>query len=130
LICVFGAGGQRDREKRPLMAQAVEAHADLAVVTDDNPRREDAAKIRREVIRGFLRSDAAIVKADRGEAICWALEQAEPGDCVLIAGKGHEDYQVVGSQRHWFDDREVARQWLYEHGGRLQESAVTLRRAG
>ncbi len=68
LICVFGAGGQRDREKRPLMAEAVEAHADLAVVTDDNPRREDAGKIRRDILRGFLRGDAAIVKPDRAQS--------------------------------------------------------------
>jgi UDP-N-acetylmuramoyl-L-alanyl-D-glutamate--2,6-diaminopimelate ligase len=130
LICVFGAGGQRDREKRPLMAEAVEAHADLAVVTDDNPRREDAGKIRRDILRGFLRGDAAIVKHDRGRAITWALGQAEPGDCVLIAGKGHEDYQVIGSQRQWFDDRDVARQWLYEHAASQREMILPFRRAG
>jgi UDP-N-acetylmuramoyl-L-alanyl-D-glutamate--2,6-diaminopimelate ligase len=122
LLCVFGAGGQRDKEKRPLMAEAVEAVADLAVVTDDNPRRENPAKIRRDILRGFQRSDAVVVKPDRAEAICWALGQAEPGDCVLIAGKGHEDHQVVGGQRHWFDDREISRQWLYQH--------VALPRAG
>jgi len=130
LICVFGAGGQRDREKRPLMAEAVEAYADLAVVTDDNPRREDSAKIRRDILRGFLRNDAVIVKADRGEAIQWALGQAERGDCVLIAGKGHEDYQIVGSQRRWFDDREVARQWLDEHAVLPHEVVAPFRRAG
>jgi UDP-N-acetylmuramoyl-L-alanyl-D-glutamate--2,6-diaminopimelate ligase len=129
LICVFGAGGQRDREKRPLMAEAVEAHTDLAIVTDDNPRRENPAKIRRDILRGFLRSDAVVVKPDRAEAIGWALGQAEPGDCVLIAGKGHEDYQIVGSGRHWFDDREVARAWLYEHGVLPHEMIGPLRRA-
>ncbi|HEY2827528.1 MAG TPA: UDP-N-acetylmuramoyl-L-alanyl-D-glutamate--2,6-diaminopimelate ligase [Pirellulales bacterium] len=128
LICVFGAGGQRDREKRPLMAEAVEAHADLAVVTDDNPRREDPTKIRRDIMRGFLRSDAVIVKSDRADAIQWALGQAEPGDCVLIAGKGHEDYQIVGSQRHWLDDREIARQWLYQHAMLPHEAAAVVRR--
>jgi UDP-N-acetylmuramoyl-L-alanyl-D-glutamate--2,6-diaminopimelate ligase len=130
LICVFGAGGQRDREKRPLMGEAVEAHADLAIVTDDNPRREDSAKIRRDIVRGFLRRDAVIVKGDRGEAIQWALAQAKPGDCVIIAGKGHEDYQIVGSQRQWFDDREVARQWLFEHAVLPHEAAASFRRAG
>lgn len=130
LICVFGAGGQRDREKRPLMAEAVEAHADLAVVTDDNPRREDAARIRRDIMRGFLRGGSVIVKPDRAQAIQWALGQAEAGDCVLIAGKGHEDYQVVGSRRHWFDDREVARAWLYEHGGLPAVNFTQMRRAG
>src|SRR5262249_18120722 len=115
ILCVFGAGGQRDRKKRPLMAQAVEAGADLAIVTDDNPRREDPAKIRRELLRGFEQNGSVVVKPDRAAAIHWALEQAEPGDCVLIAGKGHEDYQVIGSRKHWFDDREIARQWLYEN---------------
>jgi UDP-N-acetylmuramoyl-L-alanyl-D-glutamate--2,6-diaminopimelate ligase len=115
LICVFGAGGERDRGKRPLMAKAVESAADVAVLTDDNPRREDAAKIRREILRGFDALDAIVVKPDRAEAIAWALDQAVAGDCVLIAGKGHEEYQTVGAQRHWFDDREVARLWLYDH---------------
>jgi UDP-N-acetylmuramoyl-L-alanyl-D-glutamate--2,6-diaminopimelate ligase len=115
LICVFGAGGERDREKRPLMAQAVEAAADLAVVTDDNPRREDAAKIRRDISKGFERFESVVVKPDRAEAIHWALGQAEPGDCILIAGKGHEDSQSIGNKRHWFDDREIARRWLYEN---------------
>jgi UDP-N-acetylmuramoyl-L-alanyl-D-glutamate--2,6-diaminopimelate ligase len=115
LICVFGAGGERDREKRPLMAQAVEAVADLAVVTDDNPRREDASRIRREITKGFERFESMVLKPDRAEAIHWALGQAEEGDCILIAGKGHEDSQSIGSQRHWFDDREIARRWLYEH---------------
>jgi UDP-N-acetylmuramoyl-L-alanyl-D-glutamate--2,6-diaminopimelate ligase len=129
LICVFGAGGQRDREKRPLMARAVETVADLAVVTDDNPRREDPEKIRRDILRGFESSSAVIVKADRGQAIHWALGQAEPGDCVLIAGKGHEDYQLIGSQRNWFDDREIARQWLYENAAREDAWLAPLRRA-
>ena len=115
LICVFGAGGERDRQKRPLMARAVEAAADLAVVTDDNPRREDPARIRREIVRGFECLDNVVMEADRVRAIHWALEQAQPGDCVLIAGKGHEETQTIGTARHWFDDREVARQWLYEH---------------
>jgi UDP-N-acetylmuramoyl-L-alanyl-D-glutamate--2,6-diaminopimelate ligase len=115
LICVFGAGGERDREKRPLMAKAVESAADVAVVTDDNPRREDAAKIRREILRGFDALDAIVVKPNRAEAIAWALDQAVAGDCVLIAGKGHEEHQTIGTTRQWFDDREVARQWLYEH---------------
>jgi UDP-N-acetylmuramoyl-L-alanyl-D-glutamate--2,6-diaminopimelate ligase len=115
LMCVFGAGGDRDRQKRPLMAKAVECFADLAVVTDDNPRNEDPGRIRREITRGFERFDAVITKPDRAEAIHWALGQAEPGDCVLIAGKGHEDYQIVGNSRRWFDDREIARRWLYEN---------------
>ncbi|MCC7085546.1 MAG: UDP-N-acetylmuramoyl-L-alanyl-D-glutamate--2,6-diaminopimelate ligase [Pirellulales bacterium] len=115
LICVFGAGGERDREKRPFMAKAVQAHADVAVVTDDNPRREDPAKIRRDILRGFTSLDAIVVKRDRADSIAWALDQAVAGDCVLIAGKGHEEYQTIGSTKHWLDDREIARQWLYQH---------------
>lgn len=115
LICVFGAGGERDREKRPLMAKAVEKHADVAVVTDDNPRREDPSKIRREIMRGFSSLDAIVVKRDRADSIGWALDQAVAGDCVLIAGKGHEEHQTIGTTKHWCDDRELARQWLYQH---------------
>lgn len=115
LICVFGAGGDRDRGKRPLMAKAVEAWADVAVITDDNPRHEDPSKIRRDILCGFESLDAIVTKPDRAEAVAWALDQAVPGDCVLIAGKGHEEFQSVGSTRRWFDDREIARQWLYQH---------------
>jgi UDP-N-acetylmuramoyl-L-alanyl-D-glutamate--2,6-diaminopimelate ligase len=129
LICIFGAGGQRDREKRPLMAQAVEASADLAVITDDNPRREDPARIRRELANAFTRSDSLVIKADRAAAIAWALGQAQAGDCVLIAGKGHEDYQQVGGTKHWFDDSEIARQWLYDHAVLPRELLIPLRQA-
>jgi UDP-N-acetylmuramoyl-L-alanyl-D-glutamate--2,6-diaminopimelate ligase len=97
------------------MARAVEEVVDLAVVTDDNPRREDPGRIRRDVVRGFGCLDNVVLEADRARAIHWALEQAAPGDCVLIAGKGHEETQTIGTVRHWFDDREIARRWLYEH---------------
>ncbi len=115
LLCVFGAGGDRDREKRPLMGRVVEAAADVAIVTDDNPRNEQPERIRREILRGFECPRDAHVYSDRGEAIAWALSQAEPGDCVLIAGKGHEQHQIIGDRRFWFDDRQVARQWLYDN---------------
>jgi len=114
LICVFGAGGDRDRRKRPLMGRAVEAEADLAVVTSDNPRTEDPQAIIRQVLAGFRHPVAAEVLLDRAEAIQRALAAAEPGDCVLIAGKGHENYQIVGEDCIPLDDREVARQWLYQ----------------
>lgn len=114
LICVFGAGGERDRGKRPLMARAVEKSADIAVVTDDNPRRDDPARIRREILSGFQSRESVVEMPGRADAIAWALGQARPGDCVLIAGRGHEEYQQIGSTRQWLDDREVARQWLYQ----------------
>ncbi|HEX7380437.1 MAG TPA: UDP-N-acetylmuramoyl-L-alanyl-D-glutamate--2,6-diaminopimelate ligase [Pirellulales bacterium] len=114
LICVFGAGGDRDKSKRGLMGRAVEAAADVAIVTSDNPRGESPRAIIAEVVAGFNEPAAARPVVDRRDAIVWALEEARPGDCVLIAGKGHETYQIIGDQRFSFDDREVASRWLYE----------------
>jgi len=114
LICVFGAGGDRDKTKRPLMGRAVEDAADLAVVTSDNPRSEPPRAIIAQILAGFRRPIEARVTPDRAEAIRWALNQAQPGDTVLIAGKGHEQVQIIGDERIAFDDREVAKQWLYE----------------
>jgi UDP-N-acetylmuramoyl-L-alanyl-D-glutamate--2,6-diaminopimelate ligase len=113
LICVFGAGGDRDRQKRPLMGQAAEKLADYNVLTSDNPRNEDPHDIIAEIRDGFQQPAAADVIIDRTEAIHWALSQAQPGDCVLIAGKGHEDYQVIGNERIALDDRQIAEDWLY-----------------
>ncbi|MFZ1933601.1 MAG: UDP-N-acetylmuramoyl-L-alanyl-D-glutamate--2,6-diaminopimelate ligase [Thermoguttaceae bacterium] len=120
LICVFGAGGQRDSQKRPLMGRAVEKAADVAILTNDNPRHEDPAAIIRDVLAGFVNRSTAQVIPDRTTAICRALGMAEAGDCVLIAGKGHETCQIVGDQRLPHDDREVAREWLYGEGGSRQ----------
>jgi UDP-N-acetylmuramoyl-L-alanyl-D-glutamate--2,6-diaminopimelate ligase len=112
LIVVFGAGGDRDRGKRPRMAAAVERHADLAVLTSDNPRSEDPLSIIAGVRSGFERRDSFVVKPDRREAIGYALAAAGRGDVVVIAGKGHEDYQVFADRVEHFDDREVAREIL------------------
>ncbi len=114
LICVFGAGGDRDRRKRPLMGKTVQAEADLAVVTSDNPRSEDPERIARDLLQGFQHPADVQVLLDRAQAIAWALDRAEPGDCVLIAGKGHESHQIVGQSKIPFDDRQFARAWLYE----------------
>ncbi|MCH8044852.1 MAG: UDP-N-acetylmuramoyl-L-alanyl-D-glutamate--2,6-diaminopimelate ligase [Planctomycetes bacterium] len=114
LICLFGAGGNRDRQKRPEMARAAEALADLTIVTSDNPRCEDSRAIINDIVRGFEQPETVEVISDRAEAIQFALSTAREGDCVLIAGKGHEDYQEIGGVRHHFDDREVARHWLHE----------------
>lgn len=118
LICVFGAGGNRDAQKRPRMARAVEAGADVAVVTSDNPRQEDPQAIIADIVQGFTVAEAAHVEPDRRKAIRWALDNAGPGDAVLIAGKGHEAYQLVGDERLEFDDRQVAQQeaWALAHG--------------
>lgn len=114
LICVFGAGGDRDRQKRPLMARVVEDQADLAVVTSDNPRNEDPRAIIDEVLGGFGRPHDVEVVEDRAEAICRALTAARPGDCVLIAGKGHETWQIIAERRIPLNDAATAREWLYE----------------
>jgi UDP-N-acetylmuramoyl-L-alanyl-D-glutamate--2,6-diaminopimelate ligase len=119
VICVFGAGGDRDRTKRPLLGRAA-AEADVAVVTSDNPRSEDPQRIIRDVLTGLEGASCVChVEADRAESICWALRQARPGDCVLVAGKGHEAEQIVGNQRLRFDDREVIRQLLSHTGTSL-----------
>ncbi|MFK7875797.1 MAG: UDP-N-acetylmuramoyl-L-alanyl-D-glutamate--2,6-diaminopimelate ligase [Paracoccaceae bacterium] len=105
LICVLGAGGDRDPTKRPLMGQAAAAHADVVFVTDDNPRSEDPAQIRAAVLQGCR--DASEVP-DRAEAILRAVDALEPGDALLIAGKGHETGQIVGDDVLPFDDVEQA----------------------
>jgi UDP-N-acetylmuramoyl-L-alanyl-D-glutamate--2,6-diaminopimelate ligase len=117
VICVFGAGGERDQSKRPLMGQIVENHAEVAIVTSDNPRREDPMSILIGILKGFARAERSEIIPDRREAIGHALSLARPGDCVLIAGKGHERFQIIGDQPIEFDDREVAKQWLYRCAG-------------
>ena len=108
VICVFGAGGDRDRDKRPLMGQVVTELADIALVTSDNPRSEDPAAIAADVVDG-LDLD---VELDRRRAIERALEQAQAGDVVVIAGKGHEQGQEIAGRKLPFDDREVVRDAL------------------
>jgi UDP-N-acetylmuramoyl-L-alanyl-D-glutamate--2,6-diaminopimelate ligase len=117
LIVVFGCGGDRDRTKRPRMAAVAEQLGDLVVVTNDNPRTEPHDIIIHDIIGGFAGpdSESLIVEPDRERAIKLAIERAQPGDIVLIAGKGHEDYQIIGERRLHFSDREVALRYL---GGR------------
>ena len=106
LIAVFGCGGDRDRGKRPIMGEIAAQLADVAIVTDDNPRTEDAAAIRAEILAG---APGAIEIGDRAEAIAHAVAMMEDGDTVLVAGKGHEDYQIIGTTKHHFSDHEVVR---------------------
>ena len=112
LWCVFGCGGDRDRGKRPLMAKVAEEYADRIIVTTDNPRHEDPQAIVDEVMTGFSSLDKVEVILDRRQAIDVAILNAQLGDVVLLAGKGHETSQIVGDVHIAFDDRRVAREFL------------------
>ncbi len=115
LICVFGCGGDRDRTKRPQMGRIAYAQSDRAIVTSDNPRTEDPERILEDVVAGIDEPlDADQVICDRAEAIRRAILQAQPGDGIVIAGKGHEDYQILGTEKIHFDDREQSRAALSE----------------
>jgi UDP-N-acetylmuramoyl-L-alanyl-D-glutamate--2,6-diaminopimelate ligase len=107
VFCVFGCGGDRDAGKRPLMGAIAEGHADVVVITDDNPRTEDSAAIIAQILGGLRDAAAAHVVPDRAEAIHFALAEADAGDVVVVAGKGHEDYQLVGAETRPFSDRAV-----------------------
>jgi UDP-N-acetylmuramoyl-L-alanyl-D-glutamate--2,6-diaminopimelate ligase len=112
LLCVFGAGGDRDQAKRPKMGAAAEAGADRIYVTSDNSRSESSESIAGQILAGLERPAAALVELDRRRAIARALEDAGPGDLVLILGKGHEQGQDVGGIVEPFDDRTVAQELL------------------
>ncbi len=114
MICVFGCGGDRDRTKRPKMGKIAADLADVAVVTSDNPRTEDPEGILQDILAGIPETVEPMVICDRATAIRNAILQAQPGDGVLIAGKGHEDYQILGTEKIHFDDREQARAALAE----------------
>jgi UDP-N-acetylmuramoyl-L-alanyl-D-glutamate--2,6-diaminopimelate ligase len=114
MICVFGCGGDRDRTKRPKMGKIAAELADLAVVTSDNPRTENPEKILQDVLAGIPDIVQPMVVSDRATAIRTAILQAQPGDGVLLAGKGHEDYQILGTEKIHFDDREQAREALQQ----------------
>jgi len=111
---LFGAGGNRDRAKRPLMGRAAERIADRIYITTDNPRDEEPEAIARDVLGGLDRPQSAVTILDRREAIRTALEELPAGGVLLIAGKGHEDYQEIRWVKHPFDDREEVRKYL-EH---------------
>jgi UDP-N-acetylmuramoyl-L-alanyl-D-glutamate--2,6-diaminopimelate ligase len=106
VIAVFGCGGERDPGKRPLMGEAAERGADRVIVTDDNPRGEDGDRIVAMILQGMREPGEARIERDRARAIDAAISAAKPGDAVLVAGKGHEDYQIVGAERRPFSDRD------------------------
>ncbi len=114
LIVLFGCGGDRDKTKRPRMARVVEQWADRVIVTSDNPRTEQPQDIIKDIVAGFEDPDAEriTVEPDRRRAIELAIESATPDDIVLLAGKGHETYQIIGTTKHDFSDKDIARQCL------------------
>jgi UDP-N-acetylmuramoyl-L-alanyl-D-glutamate--2,6-diaminopimelate ligase len=116
VLCVIGCGGDRDAGKRPLMGGIVATASDLAVITSDNPRTEDPADIVRQVVSGVPADRRVVAIVDRRKAIRAAIDAARAGDTVVIAGKGHEDYQIVGTTKTHFDDREEARAAIAARG--------------
>ncbi|MFN0207229.1 MAG: UDP-N-acetylmuramoyl-L-alanyl-D-glutamate--2,6-diaminopimelate ligase [Planctomycetota bacterium] len=113
LSVVFGCGGDRDKSKRPLMGAVATEIADNVIITNDNPRSENPEQIAKEIAAGITRRDANVtIELDRRRAIARSLENARPGDVMLIAGKGHETYQIIGDETYPFDDRKVAKESL------------------
>ena len=113
IITVFGCGGDRDRTKRAPMGEAAGSLSDVVILTSDNPRTEDPEQILCDAEEGIRKTGKPYRKiADRTEAIHQAISEARGGDLVLIAGKGHEDYQIIGRETFHFDDKEVARSFL------------------
>jgi UDP-N-acetylmuramoyl-L-alanyl-D-glutamate--2,6-diaminopimelate ligase len=111
LVVVFGCGGDRDKTKRPLMAKKAEEYADVVFATSDNPRTENPDEILEDVVSGFNQPQNVRVISDRETAITLAASELKEGDVLVVAGKGHEDYQIIGTQKIHFDDREVLREW-------------------
>ena len=117
VITLFGCGGDRDRAKRPLMGQAAAEASDFVVLTSDNPRSEDPLAIMNDALVGIRRVDVRhVVEPDRAAAIARAIQEAREGDIVILAGKGHEPYQILKDKTIPFDDRAVAREVLRGYG--------------
>lgn len=109
LFCVFGCGGDRDKGKRPMMARIAETYADKVGITNDNPRTESPEKIFQDILSGFQNPSSVLVIPDRKQAIETMISMAKEEDTVLIAGKGHEDYQIIGHEKRYFSDRDLVK---------------------
>ncbi len=116
LIVVCGCGGDRDKSKRPVMGGMAAKMADIAIFTSDNPRTEEPEQILREMEAGVESGNKYLKITDRHEAIKTAVMLAEPRDIILLAGKGHEDYQIIGTEKHHFNDKEVVKEWFEKFG--------------
>ena len=115
MITLFGCGGDRDRSKRPIMGKVAATLSDFCVVTSDNPRTENPAAIIEDILAGVGETDCEYtVIENRRDAIKYALGIAERGDCIILAGKGHETYQIIGKEKNHFDEREVIEECLKE----------------
>jgi UDP-N-acetylmuramoyl-L-alanyl-D-glutamate--2,6-diaminopimelate ligase len=131
IITVFGCGGSRDRTKRPIMGEISGRMSDLSVLTSDNPRQEEPLKIISDIVVGMQKSGGKyMIEPDRAKAIHLAIEEARAGDMVLLAGKGHEDYQVFADHTIHFDDREVATKALHDRGYTAAPNGATDNGAG
>ena len=113
-VVVFGCGGDRDRTKRPIMGEIAARLADFSVVTSDNPRTEEPMAIIDDILEGMKGCTAYAVEPDRVKAIHYAMDHAQPGDVIVLAGKGHEDYQEINHQHFHMDEREIVAQHLKE----------------
>jgi UDP-N-acetylmuramoyl-L-alanyl-D-glutamate--2,6-diaminopimelate ligase len=114
LITVFGCGGDRDRTKRAIMGAIASKHSDLIFVTSDNPRTEDPLAIIDEILVGITDHAKIVVEPDRAVAIKQAVIAMDTDDCLILAGKGHENYQIIGTKKHPFDDKTCVKQCLKE----------------
>lgn len=111
-VALFGCGGDRDRTKRPQMGAIAAREADFSIVTSDNPRTEDPNAIIEDILAGMEGCTDYVVVPDRVEAIHYAMDNAQEGDIIVLAGKGHEDYQVIGHEKIHMDEREIVKEHL------------------
>lgn len=130
LFLIFGCGGDRDTSKRPLMAAIAEQYASKVIMTNDNPRTENEQTIIRDIRAGFTNPDQHMIELDRKVAITYALQQAKPGDAVMVAGKGHEAYQIIGKQVFEYDERAYVAAQLAEMSGQPHAKAQTQSQEG
>jgi UDP-N-acetylmuramoyl-L-alanyl-D-glutamate--2,6-diaminopimelate ligase len=117
VITLFGCGGGKDRTKRPVMGDVAGRLSDITILSNDNPKQEDPLKIISDIVVGLQKTNGKyMIEPDRARAIALAMDQARPGDIVLLAGKGHENYQILADRTLEFDDRDEARKALRERG--------------